>query len=200
MNARIRFPPNGSGSGGGSFWGTQTRDGDGSTGLLGYYTAAPLISVLSTLPEDVDVQWLSLSSGPYSPFEFNGKVKSGNKLFYVFNLVPSNPPERLTAFGWSTVTVFRPDGYLEVFALTWSPSASYQFVASFTPFEVQPNGRLLALPSVPTALDLVVTSTVAGGENLTPTLRSPFISSTRLVATTSPRERSRRLQSYLEGA
>jgi hypothetical protein len=199
MRASIRFPPNGSGSGGGSFYGTQTREGDASTGLLGYYTASPLISVLSLLPEDVDVQWLSLSSGPYDPFQFNGKVKSPNKLFYIFNLAPSNPPVRITAFGWSTVTVFRPDGYLEIFALTWSPSASYQFVACFTPFEIQPSGRLLALPNVPTTLDLVVTSTVSGGESLTPSLRSPFISSTKLVPASSPRERSRRLQNYVEG-
>ena len=137
MNASIRFPPNGSGSGGGSFFGTQTREGHDSVGLLGFYTSAPLISVLSSLAGDVDVQWLNLSSSSYNPFAYNGKIRSPNKLFYVFNLSPSNPPARFSAFGWSTVTLFREDGYLEVFGLTWSPATSYQFVACFTPFEIQ---------------------------------------------------------------
>lgn len=199
MNASIRFPPNGSGSGGGSFFGTQTREGHDSVGLLGFYTSAPLISVLSSLPGDVDVQWLNLSSSSYNPFAYNGKIRSPNKLFYVFNLSPSNPPARFSAFGWSTVTLFREDGYLEVFALTWSPATSYQFVACFTPFEIQANGAVKAVPSIPTIADLVVTSTTPGGESLTPTLKAPFLCSSKLVLSSVPQTRSRLLQTYVEG-
>ena len=196
MNASIRFAPNGSGSGGGSFYGTQTKEATDT--LLGYYTAAPLVAVLSTLEENVDVQWLNLSSGPYIPFEFNGKVKSANKLFYVFNLTPSNPPAAVTNLGWSTVTVFRPDGLLEVFALTWNPGTAYQFVAALTPFQVLPSGSLSPV-NLPTLLDLVVTSTTVGGPNLTPSSSAPFVCSARLHAASPPRERSRRLQNYLAG-
>ena len=98
-----------------------------------------------------------------------------------------------------TVTLFREDGFLEVFALTWSPATSYQFVACFTPFEVQANGSIKAVPSVPTIADLVVTSTTPGGESLTPTLKAPFLCSSKLVLASVPQTRSRLLQTYVEG-
>jgi hypothetical protein len=197
------FPANGSGSGGGSFFGTQTLD-NGMQPLLGFINVAPIVTVLSSVDYDVDVQWANLVCDAYRLSDFNSKVVSQNKLFYVFNLTPSNPGANSTGGGWSTITVFRSDGLFEVFALIWTEAFSYQFVAAQTPFQLQPDGSILAMTDEPTSLDLYVSGTyptpppkTLGYSDAVAALRVGFVCSARLFVTTNPQQRSSRLQSYV---
>lgn len=203
MSGMRAFPPNGSGSGGGLFFGTQTFD-RGETGLLGYLNVSPLITVLSSLADDVNVQWVNRLCDDFRLSDFNTKVVSQNKLFYIFNLNPSIPNANASGGGWSIVTVFRSDGLFEVFALTWSEAFSYQFVAANTPFQMQPDGSILPVTSSPTLLDLAVSGTfptpppkTLAYSDATAALRAGFVCTARLFKTTSPRQRSTSLQSYV---
>ena len=198
------FPPNGSGSGGGLFFGTQTFD-RGEMELLGYLNVPPLITVLSSLTDDVNVQWVNRVCDSFRLSDFNAKVVSQNKLFYIFNLTPSLPGANTGGGGWSTITIFRSDGLFEVFALTWSEAFSYQFVAANTPFQLQPDGRILPVPSSPTTLDIYVSGTFPTPApktlaycDATAALRAGFVCSARLFKSTSPQQRSTRLQTYVE--
>ena len=196
------FPPNGSGSGGGLFFGTQTLD-NGNQPLLGFYNVAPLITVLSSMPEDVNVQWVNLSYDLYRLSDFNGKVFSQNKLFYIFNLTPTKPSANATGGGWSTFTAFRNDGLFEVFSLIWTEAFSYQFVAALTPFQLQADGNITAADS-PTTMDVYVTQTsptpppkTLAYSDAVASLRSGFVSAAQLFKTSKPRQRSSALQTYV---
>jgi len=197
------FPPNGSGSGGGVFFGTQTLD-RGDAQLLGFLNVAPLITVLSGLADDVNVQWANRLCDAFRLSDFNAKVVSQNKLFYVFNLTPSLPSANARGGGWSLLTVFRSDGLFEVFSLTWSEAFSYQFVAANTPFQLQPDGSVLPVPSSPTTLDLYVAGTfptpppkTLAYSDAVAALRAGFVCAARLYKTASPQQRSTRLQDYV---
>lgn len=196
------FPFNGSGSGGGSFFGTQTLDNGGQP-LLGFINVAPLITVLSNLPDDVNLQWVNLSCQPYRISDFNSQVFSQNKLFYIFNLTPTKPTANAAGGGWSTVTVFRNDGLFEVFALIWTEAFSYQFVAARTPFQLEADGSILAVNS-PTTMDLYVSGTyptpppkTLGYSDAVAALRAGFICSAQLFQAANPQQRSALLQSYI---
>lgn len=196
------FPFNGSGSGGGSFFGTQTLDNGGQP-LLGFVNVAPLLAVLSSLPDNVDVQWVNLSCDRFRVSDFNGKVFSQNKLFYIFNLAPTQTSANAAGGGWSTVTVFRNDALFEVFALIWTEAFAYQFVAALTPFQLQADGSITTADS-PTTLDLCVSGTypapaprTLGFSNAVAALRAGFVCSAQLFATGSPQQRSSTLQSYV---
>ena len=76
------------GSGGGSFFGTQTVTTDGSTGLVGFYYSAPIISVRSSVPDRVDLHWISNFRGSYDVSQYEGKVFSDNHFFYISNMIP----------------------------------------------------------------------------------------------------------------
>ena len=198
------FPPNGSGSGGGLFFGTQTLD-RGDMQQLGYLNVAPLITVLSGLADDVNVQWANRVSDSFRLSDFNVRVVSQNKLFYVFNLIPSLRGANAQGGGWSTVTVFRSDGLFEVFALTWSETFSYQFSAANTPFQLQPDGSIVPVPLSPTTLDLYIGGTfptpppkTLAYSDATAALRAGFVCAARLIQTSSPQQRSAQLQSYVE--
>ena len=197
------FAFNGSGSGGGSFFGTQTLDNGGQT-LLGFVNVAPLLSVLSSLPDNVNVQWLNLSCDRFRVSDFNGKVFSQNKLFYIFNLSPTQTSANAAGGGWSTVTVFRNDDLFEVFALIWTEAFAYQFVAAFTPFQLQADGSITAAASTPTKFDLFVSGTYPAppprsmnSSDAVTALRVGFVCAAQLFATSSPQQRSSTLQSYV---
>ena len=196
------FPFNGSGSGGGLFFGTQTLD-NGSQSLLGFVNVAPLITVLSSLPDNVNVQWINLSCDKFRVSDFNGKVFSQNKLFYIFNLSPTQVSANAAGGGWSTVTVFRNDDLFEVFALIWTEAFAYQFVAALTPFQLQADGSIVAA-SVPTTLDMYISGTypappprTMGFSDAVAALRAGFVCAAKLFATSSPQQRSTTLQSYV---
>lgn len=196
------FPFNGSGSGGGSFFGTQTLDNGGQP-LLGFLNVAPLITMLSNVGYDVDVQWANLVCDGYRLTDFNSKVVSQNKLFYIFNLTPTKPSANVAGGGWSTLTVFRSDGLFEVFALTWTEAFAYQFVAAQTPFQCLPDGTLQPVDA-PTTLDVYVSGTyptpppkTLGYSDSMAALRAGFVCSAQIISTNSPQQRSSRLQSYV---
>jgi hypothetical protein len=172
---------------------------------LGYLNVAPLITVLSSLSDDVNVQWVNRVCDSFRLSDFNAKVVSQNKLFYIFNLSPSLPSANVSGGGWSTVTVFRSDELFEVFALTWTEAFSYQFTAANTPFRLEADGRISPVFSSPTTLDLYVSGTsptpppkTLAYSDATAALRTGFVCAARLFKTASPRQRSIRLQAYVE--
>jgi len=192
----------GSGSGGGRFFGTQTLDNGGSS-LLGFHSVPPLIAVLSGLAEEVQIQYVSNVLGPYMASDFNVRVRSSNKLFYVFNMLPTSPSATASGNGWSTLTVFRTDGLFEVFALTWTESSSYSFVAAQTPFELG-EGGLARAASAPTTMDLYIQGTYPTPaprelcyNEAVSSLRAGFVCSAKLFQTSAPQRRSALLQSYV---
>lgn len=202
MTGMRSFAFNGSGSGGGSFFGTQTLDNGGQT-LLGFGNVAPLLAVLSSLPDNVNVQWVNLSCDRFRVSDFNGKVFSQNKLFYIFNLSPTQTSANAAGGGWSTVTVFRNDDLFEVFALIWTEAFAYQFVAALTPFQLQADGSITAA-STPTKFDLFVSGTYPappprsmGCSDAIAALRAGFVCAAQLFAASSPQQRSSTLQSYI---
>jgi hypothetical protein len=202
MTGMRSFAFNGSGSGGGSFFGTQTLDNGGQT-LLGFGKVAPLLAVLSSLPDNVNVQWVNLSCDRFRVSDFNGKVFSQNKLFYIFNLSPTQTSANAAGGGWSTVTVFRNDDLFEVFALIWTEAFAYQFVAALTPFQLQADGSITAADT-PTKLDLYVSGTYPappprsmGSSDAMAALRVGFVCAAQLFAASSPQQRSSALQSYI---
>jgi hypothetical protein len=195
---------NGSGAGGGSFYGTQTLE-RGSDGLLGFYSAAPLIAVLSSLPYDVSVQYVSNVQAAYDLTNVQTTINSANKLFFVFNVLPTSPLATSAGQGWSLLTVFRPDGRFEVFALLWTEANSYSFTAALTAFELDPSGKVVA--STPTTLDIYIQGTYPTPmpnsycySDAVASLRSGFVCSAQLFATAQPQQRSSLLQSYVLGA
>jgi len=191
----------GSGSGGGLFFGTQTLDND-SPSLLGYYLVAPLITVLSSLTEDVNIQYVSNNCGSFKLRDYQAKVKSQNKLFYVFNMIPTHHGATSTGNGWSTLTVFREDGKFEVFALTWTDAFSYEFAAAQTAFELDTYGNAVA--SGATTMSLYISGTYPTPAPKTmcysdsaAALRASFVCCAQLHATPSPLLRSSLLQAYV---
>lgn len=192
----------GTGSGGGSFFPTQTFE-YGSLGTPGFFTVAPVISVLSALVNDVDVQYVSNLPGGYDLSYYQGKIKSQNKLFYVFNMVPTSPAAVVAGPGWSILTVFRPDGLFEVFSFIWTDAFSYAFQAALTPFELDVYGRVVA-STTPTIYDIFVSGTyptppprTACYTDAVAALKTGFVSSAHLFLTSSPTQRSALLQAFM---
>ena len=193
-----------SGRGGGSFFGTQTLE-KGSDGPLGFFSVPPVISVLSTLPQDVACQYVSNVLGPFDINDRQTSINSANKLFYVFNMIPTNPRATSTGDGWSLLTVFRPDGSFEVFALIWSEAFNYSFVAAQTAFMLDGSGAVIT--SGPTQLDIYISGTFPlpppngyGYSDAVAALKAGFVCSARLFAASAPQQRSALLQSYVLGA
>ena len=131
--------------------------------------------------------------------DFNSKVVSQNKLFYVYNLTPTKPSANVGGGGWSTLTVFRSDGLFEAFALIWTEA----FAVPVPPRWHAPAG---GRPDRATHIYIYIyiigiyptpSPKMLGYSDAVAALRAGFVCSAQIIATLSPQQRSPRLQSYV---
>jgi len=192
----------GTGSGGGSFFGTQTPTTMELSTVLGFYLVAPLFYLRNATSSPALNTVLQVTSQaavynleePDIAFNYGRKTGVSFSNLYASNLQPNSGP-----LLWSTVTVFTSPTQFEVFALIWTLAASYQFVGALSSFVVS-NGIIAS--AGPTTLRLTVTSTEPLPLPLDAATPSPgpFLSMAAISSgTLDSSERSNLLQSWVLG-
>ena len=186
---------NGSGAGGGSFYGTRTSD---VPPVLGFYGVAPLLSLRNLTAFPSVVQYASFALGAFSPDAFNGQQAWPLPELVIANVVPSSPDVTAQGGGWSYVLFYRPDGVFEAFAFVWTAVGSYGFVPAQTAFAVDDAGAVVEAGD--TQLQLGVTSTAPAPPCGAPGFPAPFLSQVTLQLGSYPAAaRSALLQQYVLG-